>query len=122
MAALPAKPPFRRAQPTTLSVTADGDIQPEVGVTGTPVIDSSTNTLYVVSKSVIASGPTFYQRLHAIDLATGNEKFSGPVNIAATYPGNGDGGSTTTFVAQQENQRPGLALVNGDGVHRLGLA
>ncbi|MGO9437348.1 MAG: beta strand repeat-containing protein [Terracidiphilus sp.] len=90
-----------------------GDIQPEVGVTGTPVIDSSTNTLYVVSKSVIASGPTFYQRLHAIDLATGNEKFSGPVNIAATYPGNGDGGSTTTFVAQQENQRPGLALVNG---------
>jgi hypothetical protein len=90
-----------------------GDIQPEVGVTGTPVIDPSTNTLYVVSKSVIASGPTFYQRLHAIDLATGTEKFSGPVNIAATTPGNGDGSSTVTFVAQQENQRPGLALVNG---------
>ena len=90
-----------------------GDIMPEVGVTGTPVIDLTTDTLYVVSKSVIASGPTFFQRLHAIDLETGNEKFSGPVNIAATYPGNGDGGTTTTFVAQQENQRPGLALVNG---------
>jgi len=90
-----------------------GDIQPLVGVTGTPVIDLTTNTLYVVSKSVIASGPTFYQRLHAIDLATGNEKFTGPVNIAATYPGNGDGSSTTTFVPQEENQRPGLALVNG---------
>jgi hypothetical protein len=90
-----------------------GDIAPEVGVTGTPVIDPTTNTLYVVSKSYIASGPTFYQRLHAIDLTTGNEKFSGPVSIAATYPGSGDGGMVTTFVAQEENQRPGLALVNG---------
>lgn len=86
---------------------------PEVGVTGTPVIDPTTGTLYVVSKSVIVSGPTFFQRLHAIDLTTGNEKFSGPVNIGATYPGTGDGGTTTTFVPQVENQRPGLALVNG---------
>ncbi len=91
----------------------NGDIQPEVGVTGTPVIDPTTNTLYVVSKSYVTSGPTFYQRLHAIDLTTGNEKFSGPVTIAATYPGSGDGGSLTTFVARQENQRCGLALVNG---------
>ena len=97
-----------------------GDIQPEVGVTGTPVIDPTTNTLYVVSKSVIASGPTFYQRLHAIDLATGTEKFSGPVTIAATFPGNGDGSSTVTFVARQENQRPGLALV--DGIVYIGWA
>ena len=91
----------------------NGDIAPEVGVTGTPVIDPSTNTLYVVSKSVIASGPTFFQRLHGIDLLTGNEKYSGPVNIAATYPGTGDNGTTTTFVAREENQRCGLALVNG---------
>ena len=48
--------------------SGNGDIAPEVGVTGTPVIDLVTNTLYVVSKSVIASGPSFYQRLHAIDL------------------------------------------------------
>jgi hypothetical protein len=91
----------------------NGDIMPEVGVTGTPVIDPTTNTLYVVSKSVIASGPTFFQRLHAIDLTTGNEKFSGPVNIAATYPGTGDGTMVTTFVPREENQRCGLALVNG---------
>ena len=90
-----------------------GDISPEVGVTGTPVIDPTTNTLYVVSKSYVTSGPTFFQRLHAIDLTTGKEKLSGPVSIAATYPGSGDGGMITTFVAQEENQRPGLALVNG---------
>ncbi len=91
----------------------NGDITPEVGVTGTPVIDLATKTLYVVSKSAIASFPEFFQRLHAIDLMTGNEKFSGPVTIAATYPGTGDGGIVTSFVAREENQRAGLALVNG---------
>ena len=90
-----------------------GDITPEVGVTGSPVIDPSSQTLYVVSKSVVMSGPTFFQRLHAIDLASGNEKFSGPVTISATFPGTGDGGTTVTFNSKTQNQRPALALVNG---------
>jgi hypothetical protein len=90
-----------------------GDITPEVGVTGTPVIDPSSNMLYVISKSVIPSGPTFYQRLHAIDLTTGSEKSGSPVTIAGTYPGTGDGGVTVTFNPRQQNQRPGLVLVNG---------
>jgi hypothetical protein len=93
----------------------NGDIAPEVGVTGTPVIDPSTSTLYVVSKSMNSSGTSFYQRLHAIDLATGDEKFGGPAKLTSsiTFPGIGDGGSTVSFNAQQENQRSGLALVNG---------
>ena len=99
--------------PGNLVGSGFGDITPEVGVTGTPVIDPSTNTLYVVSKSVIPSGPTFFQRLHAIDILTGNEWAGSPVAIAGTFPGTGDGGSTTTFIAQQQNQRPGLALING---------
>jgi hypothetical protein len=93
-----------------------GDIAPEVGITGTPVIDLTTNTIYVVSKSVIASGPTFFQRLHALDLTTGNEKFGGPnPPIAASVPGTGDGSSagSVAFDPRTENQRPGLALVNG---------
>jgi len=93
-----------------------GDITPEVGVTGTPVIDPApANTLYVVSKSVSSGGTTFYQRLHAIDLATGNEKYTKPANITSsiTFPGTGDGGSTVSFNTQQQNQRAGLALVNG---------
>ena len=92
-----------------------GDITPEVGVTGTPVIDPSTNTLYVVSKSMNSGRTSFYQRLHAIDLTTGNEKFGGPANITSsiTFPGTGDGGLTVSFNARQQNQRPGLALVNG---------
>jgi hypothetical protein len=90
-----------------------GDITPEVGVTGTPVIDPTTSILYVVSKSVISSGPTFFQRLHAIDLTTGNEKFSGPVTILASVTGTADGSTMVAFNPRQENQRPGLALVNG---------
>ena len=92
-----------------------GTIATEIGITGTPVIDPSTNTLYVVSKSVDQSGSNFCQRLHAIDITTGAEKFNGPTNITSsiTFPGTGDGGTTVSFDARQENQRPGLALVNG---------
>jgi hypothetical protein len=90
-----------------------GDITPEVGVIGTPVIDSSSGTLYVVSKSMDPTGANFYQRLHAIDVTTGLEKANSPVLIQATYPGTGDKTTTTTFSGRYENQRSGLALING---------
>jgi hypothetical protein len=90
----------------------DGDMTPEVGVTGTPVIDPRTDTLFVVSKSVVYSaGLHFHLRLHAIDLATGAEKPGSPVTIAATYAA--DGGRTVRFDPRTENQRAGLALVDG---------
>jgi hypothetical protein len=101
--------------------SCSGDIYPEVGVTGTPVIDPATNTLYLVSASVVsstvsgscpASQGTFYQRLHALDLATGNENFSAPIEISASVTGTGDGGSQDVFNPQMENQRLGLALTN----------
>ncbi|HET6169057.1 MAG TPA: Ig domain-containing protein, partial [Terracidiphilus sp.] len=90
-----------------------GDIAPEVGITGTPVLDPATHILYVVSKSVIPGSLKFFQRLHAIDAFTGKEKLSGPVTISGSFPGTADGGSMTTFQAGQQNQRAGLALVNG---------
>jgi len=93
-----------------------GDITPEVGVTGTPVIDLAAKILYVVSKSVNGSSQ-FFQRLHALDLTTGNEKLNGnaPVLISASVPGDGDGSSNgnVAFDPRNENQRAGLALVNG---------
>jgi hypothetical protein len=82
-----------------------GDIMSEVGVTGTPVIDGATNTIYVVSKSVIPATVTFFQRLHALDLTNGSEKFGGPVAIAAAG-----------FSPQTQNQRAGLALSGGSVV------
>jgi hypothetical protein len=90
-----------------------GDLAPEVGVTGTPVIDPASNTLYVVSKSVSANQTAFFQRLHAIDLATGNERPGAPATIVGTYPGSGDGTSTVVFDPRAENQRAALALIDG---------
>ena len=89
------------------------DIVPEVGITGTPVIDANTGTIYLVAKSKV--GSTFYQYLHAIDVATAAEKFGGPINIQATVPGTASDGNGTTlsFDPRGENQRPALLLENG---------
>jgi hypothetical protein len=99
--------------PSTLVGFGAGDVQPEIGVNSTPVIDPSGGILYVVSKSVNSARTTFYQRLHAIDITTGIEKVGSPAVIAGTYPGTGDNGSTVEFNTKQQNQRAGLALVNG---------
>ena len=71
------------------------DIAPEIGITGTPVIDHATNTLYVVAatKEVVGGTTNYVIRLHALDLATGAEKFGGPVVIQASVPGTGAGSS-----------------------------
>jgi hypothetical protein len=80
------------------------DLAPDIGIVGTPVIDPATNTIYVVSKS--KNGATIHQRLHALSLIDGTEKFSGPQEIAATFNG-------ITFSPLSQNQRAGLALLNG---------
>jgi hypothetical protein len=101
---------------TTVSGAGDlscGDIEPEVGISGTPVIDPASNTLYVVSKSKLNGG--FVQQLHALSTLTLAEKLGGPVQIQASSPGtakDGDG-TTVTFDPRLESQRPGLALENG---------
>ena len=94
-----------------------GDIAPEIGITSTPVIDPATSTLYIVAKTKEVSGSTtsYMQRLHALDLATGAEKFAGPVVIQASVPGTGAGsqGGVLPFISLRENQRPALLLSNG---------
>ena len=102
-----------------------GDVYPEVGVTGTPVIDPTTSTVYVVSASeanAINAGNcspgtqgSFYHRLHALDIASGSEKLGAPVTISASVPGTGDGsaGGMVSFNSQLHHNRSGLALANG---------
>jgi hypothetical protein len=82
-------------------------IYPEFGITGTPVIDSSTGTLYVVAATKEVESTTSYVYwLHALSVTTGQEKFGGPVPIQAKS-------GSVTLLPKQHLQRPGLLLVNG---------
>ena len=103
------------ATPGETPEAGNNDINPEIGITGTPVIDPASGTLYVVSKTI--AGGTEFERLHALDVTTGAEKFGGPVNLDASVPGTGSGssGGTVPFLPLpgRENQRPGLLLLNG---------
>ena len=98
----------------SLGDTGCGDLQPDIGITGTPVIDSATSTLYLVTKSKNASTApaTFHHRLHALDLATGAEKAGSPVEISAQVNGNGGGSvaGKVTFDPLINAQRPALLL------------
>jgi len=91
-----------------------GDIVPEIGITGTPVIDTTTNTMYVVAKSTV-SDTTFIQRLHALDITTGLERTGSPVVLSGSVSGTGTGssGGKLNWDPKWENQRPGMLLLNG---------
>src|SRR5580704_1742530 len=76
--------------PVPSSVINTPNIPVEVGIISTPVIDSTTNTIYVVALTYENSVQIF--RLHALDITTGAEKLGGPVVIAAQVSGTGEGG------------------------------
>jgi hypothetical protein len=116
------------------SDTGSRDIVPEIGITGAPVIDGATNTLYLVAKTKEIragdSNPHYVQTLYAVDItsSTGANK-STPVVIG---DGTGDGflNQTTTiqvagngadstggqikFNAMRQHQRPSLQLLGNN--------
>ncbi len=127
---------------TTVSPVDVGssDISPQIGITSTPVIDASTNVIYVLAMTKVVSNgdtndPHFVQTLHAIDLSTGAEALGGPVVVADTSynkttdtytynsgpyvvgTGNGaisvNGESRVYYNALRQNQRPALTLDHG---------
>jgi hypothetical protein len=88
---------------------------PNVGITGTPVIDLSSQTLFVITYVNTSPAPTYY--LHALDLSTLVDKINlnppttGVPVIASHYKADG---STYVFNAAVERQRPALLLQNGN--------
>src|SRR5579863_2688894 len=97
----------------TATTTGCSDMQPQIGITSTPVIDPTSKTVYVEAKST--DGTNYFHRLHALDLLTGNEKSPGPVKIVATVSGTGDGSlnGQLSFDNLHQLNRPGLLLLNG---------
>jgi PQQ enzyme repeat len=88
-------------------------VTPTIGVTSTPVIDRNAGAhgiIYLVAMSIDAS-QAYHQRLHALDVTTGAEQLSGPVEIAAVYPA--AGGGSNTFDPGAYAERAALLLLNG---------
>src|SRR5260370_33973445 len=77
------------------------DINGNAGIVGTPVIDPTAGTLYVVNS--LNNAGAFSFMLHALDIATGAEKTGSPVQI-----------TNTGFSALTQNERAALALSNGN--------
>jgi hypothetical protein len=95
--------------PQTSNIT----VKPLQGVTSTPVIDLTSNTMYVVSAQQTGGGtPTF--RLNALNILTGAQKFGGPVTIQASVPGtNSDSIDGVDYLTTSCIQRSALLLANG---------
>jgi hypothetical protein len=98
------------------------DIQVEVGIVSTPVVDLASHTMYLVTtnkQTPSGHGPcdatSYGHRLHALDIATGQEKLGGPIAIQASAPGSGPDstGGRITLNHMQQLQRPGLLLASG---------
>src|SRR5271166_5724943 len=92
----------------------------ETGITSTPVIDLSTNRIYIVAatKEVVNNNATFYYRMHVLDITTGVERFPDPAfgaPIKAKVPGTGGGsqGGYISFDPVAQIQRGALTLANG---------
>ena len=84
-----------------------------VGIESTPYIDATTNTMYLVART--KENGQYFQRLHALDITSGAEKFGGPVVIQGSVVGNGSSSVnlTVSFNPLTANQRASLAMANG---------
>lgn len=114
--------------------TGSTDINPEIGITGTPVMDAESGTIYVVvkSKEVINGSDHWVQRLHAVSGSNGTDRVA-PYLIGDTSASNvhntsiyvygdgighvtdpyyGTGKQVVQFNALRQNQRAALSLVN----------
>jgi len=96
------------------------NLVPEVGITGTPVIDLGRQQLYVVAatKEIVGNNTTIYQRMHVLDIRSGAENLTNPffaAPIQARTPGTGSGSvdGYLSFDPRLQNQRSALALSNG---------
>ncbi len=89
------------------SVLQCADINPSIGVTSAPAIDTANNIAYLTSITTVGGVTNYF--MHAIDMATGNDKPGFPVTIQ----GSAANAPSHTFNATYELQRPALLLMDG---------
>jgi hypothetical protein len=84
---------------------------PHVGITSTPVIDTSKNNLYLIAYTKGSSGKGPSYTLHALDLGSLTDKLTPEVVSASHTLTNG---SSFEFNATYQRQRPSLLEANGN--------
>ena len=89
------------------------DINPEVGITSTPVIDLASGTIYV--DAFTHEGSAYFHRIHALRITDGTEQPYSPVVVSASVAGVGvdSTNGVLNFRAIQHLQRPALTLAGG---------
>src|SRR5262249_5444650 len=83
----PSMPTPNAILPAVANNSPYHDLNPEHGITSTPVIDQETRTIYFTTflqrSAPVSPWVTFHHYLHAVDLVSGAEKFGGPTEIEA---------------------------------------
>ncbi len=104
----------RPVKQADLTGACPGNFQSNIGIVGTPVIDTLTKTIFMVARSINPATKVFSEYLHALDISTGNERPNSPVLIQAQLNGTGDGNINGIVLLdpQKNNQRPALLLLN----------
>ena len=96
--------------PVSATVSGCNNNGPNIGITSTPVIDLTSQTLYVIAYVNLSGVPVY--RLHALSLSTLADKAGSPVTVSASHTLTD--GSTLTFNARYQRQRPALLELNGN--------
>ena len=110
--------PLLVVEPVSSTDVSCGDLIPEIGITGTPVIDTTLNEMFLVTKTkqrdVLTGVTTFRQTLYALDIRTGRLR-NPPHDISARVHGTGQGSQNgfLTFDPLLEGQRYALMLQAG---------
>jgi hypothetical protein len=98
--------PLPRSRLATLKPGC-GNIDP-LGVTGTPVIDPGTRTIYLDAMTIASANAPAQHKIFALDAGTGAIKSGWPVDLNSTVTA-----AATAFDSLPQNQRGALLLLGG---------
>ncbi len=104
--------------PVSSADTGVDNVQPEIGITSTPVINPANNLIYVMAhtEQVESDGTHFLYTIHAINISNGAEALGGPTVVGDTIYndlGHFSANPSFTYVSGPEVPGTGSGSING---------